>query len=406
MSKRHPSGFISAFYDPLKNPNAPTIGTATGGDTSASVPFTAPSNVGGSAISEYYAISDPSRITASAASSPINVTGLTNGTPYTFAVWAINTYGPSAYSASTGSVTPVANPNMGVFAGGSNGGTQYNVIDYVTITSTGNATDFGDLQAVNSLFGACSSTTRGVFGGGNSATYTSAIEYITFATTGNATSFGSLTQVKNQLSACSSSTRGVFGGGNNSGTVVNVLEYITIASTGNGTDFGDMTYTSVNCDACASPTRGIFAAGYSPAVGNATSAINYITIATTGNATSFGSLSVTYDNRGACSSSTRGLFAGGSLLFPSSGLVQRIDYITIATTGNSTNFGDLTVGRASLAACSSETRGVFAGGDNSGPQNVIDYVTIASTGNATDFGDLTLARFSFAGCSSAHGGLQ
>ena len=110
MSKRYPSGFLSAFYDPLKNPNAPTIGTATGGDASASVPFTAPSNVGGSAVSEYYAISDPGRVTASAASSPISVTGLTNDTAYTFQVWALNTYGPSAFSAASGSVTPVAPP--------------------------------------------------------------------------------------------------------------------------------------------------------------------------------------------------------------------------------------------------------------------------------------------------------
>lgn len=106
MAMRSPAGFISAFYDPLKNPNAPTIGTATGGNTSASVTFTAPSNVGGSVISSYTAISTPDGITASAASSPISVTGLTNGTAYTFAVWATNTYGPSAFSAASNSVTP------------------------------------------------------------------------------------------------------------------------------------------------------------------------------------------------------------------------------------------------------------------------------------------------------------
>ena len=57
MPLRPPAGFISAFYDPLNNPNAPTIGTATPGDVSASVAFTAPSNVGGSAISSYSALS-------------------------------------------------------------------------------------------------------------------------------------------------------------------------------------------------------------------------------------------------------------------------------------------------------------------------------------------------------------
>ena len=91
MPLRPPAGFISAFYDPLNNPNAPTIGTATAGDESASVAFTAPANVGGSAISSYSALSTPGGVVASAASSPISVTGLSNGTAYTFAVWATNT---------------------------------------------------------------------------------------------------------------------------------------------------------------------------------------------------------------------------------------------------------------------------------------------------------------------------
>ena len=106
MSLRPPAGFIRPGYDPLKNPNAPTIGTATGGDASASVSFTPPANVGGSAITAYYAVSNPDQITGTGASSPVSVTGLTNGTAYTFTVWAENTYGPSPYSAASGSVTP------------------------------------------------------------------------------------------------------------------------------------------------------------------------------------------------------------------------------------------------------------------------------------------------------------
>ena len=69
----------------------------------------------------------------------------------------------------------------------------------------------------------------------------------------------------------------------------------------------------------------------------------------------------------------------------------QIDYITIATTGNGADFGDLTVGRGFGPGASSGIRGLFAGGN--GPSNVIDYVTIASTGNATDFGDLTVGRY-------------
>ena len=97
----------------------------------------------------------------------------------------------------------------------------------------------------------------------------------------------------------------------------------------------------------------------------------------------------------------RGLFGGGD----SGTLSNVIDYVTIATTGNATDFGDLTVARGYLASCSSSTRGLFGGGESTGYSNVIDYVTIASTGNATDFGDLTGTRRSFSGCSDVHGGL-
>jgi hypothetical protein len=47
--------------------------------------------------------------------------------------------------------------------------------------------------------------------------------------------------------------------------------------------------------------------------------------------------------------------------------------------------------------------GVFGGG---GSSNVIDYITIASAGNATDFGDLTEARYNLSACSNSHGGLS
>ena len=110
MSMRYPAGFISAFYNPLKNPNAPTIGTASPvSTTSLSIAFTAPSNVGGSAITSYIATakrtSDGVLFSTSGASSPITVTGLT-AVPFTVTVVAVNSYGPSASSAASNSVTP------------------------------------------------------------------------------------------------------------------------------------------------------------------------------------------------------------------------------------------------------------------------------------------------------------
>lgn len=109
-------------------PGAPTIGTATAGDRQASVSFTAPASNGGASITGYTVTSSPGGFTGSGSSSPIAVTGLTNGTAYTFTVTATNSAGTGAASAASNSVTPVssvpptitlapttiANPTVGV----------------------------------------------------------------------------------------------------------------------------------------------------------------------------------------------------------------------------------------------------------------------------------------------------
>jgi len=199
MAMRSPAGFISAFFDPLKNPNAPTSPVATGDDSSASVAFTAPANVGGSAITEYYAVAND-RTTGNAASSPVTVSGLTNGTPYTFQVWALNSYGPGVFSATSNSVTPAA-VTKGLIAGA-----YTNVIQYVNIDSLSNSTSFGSLTTARGGCVGLFNTTRMVISAGSDTVST--MDYITVATTGNATSFGNQTNpTTNGTSGCSSSTR-------------------------------------------------------------------------------------------------------------------------------------------------------------------------------------------------------
>jgi len=109
MSTRYQAGIIRPGYNALKVPNAPTIGTATSASgTSVSVTVTAPSDVGGGAISSFTAFTSCGAYSGSNTTSPVTVTGLTTGTSYTFKAIATNAYGPSLPSAVSNSETPVA----------------------------------------------------------------------------------------------------------------------------------------------------------------------------------------------------------------------------------------------------------------------------------------------------------
>ena len=281
----------------------------------------------------------------------------------------------------------------GVFGGGY-ASTYQNVMEYITIATPSNATDFGDLTVARTYVEAVSSLTRGIFGGGwNGSANEDTMDYITFGTPSNATDFGNLTVARHAVAGVSSGTRGVFGGGTTS-TFVTTMDYITIDTLGDAIDFGDLTVARQDLAGVSSDTRGVFGGG------DGSNVMDYITIATTGNATDFGDLTMNRRYPADVSNGTRGVFAGGD---PTSGqsYTNSMDYITIATTGNATDFGDLVAGRQAPAGVESDTRGVIGGGGTGGSSysNVIQYITIATTGNATDFGDLTVATSHLGGAS-------
>jgi hypothetical protein len=101
---------VEVQYDGVKIdvtvPGVPSVSGVTVGDGIAIVAFSAPTSNGGSAITGYIVTSNPGGITATGTISPITVTGLTNGTAYTFTVQAINGVGTSAASAASNSVIP------------------------------------------------------------------------------------------------------------------------------------------------------------------------------------------------------------------------------------------------------------------------------------------------------------
>jgi hypothetical protein len=386
-------------------PGAPTGVSASAGDAQATVSFTAPSFTGvPPGVTQYRAISDPGGVTQTGSASPITVTGLSNGTSYTFSVQATNgvQFGPAGTS---GSVTPAV--PRALWAGGFVlGVAALDTIEYVNPSTTGNATDFGDLTVARIPGATCSSTTRGIVAGGNvSGNPVNTIDYFTISSPGNAIDFGdvSVTNGVGDTGGASNSTRGLIFGGNTTTGVVNVIQYLTIAATGNTTDFGDMSTPIQENRAVASPTRAV--SGFdSGGAGVGSNIMEYVAIATTGNTTDFGDLTVSRRSGASCSSETRGLFFGGS--GAANVKVNVIDYITIASAGNAIDFGDMINATWYSGGTSSTTRGLVAGGDTGSGTNTIQYVTIASAGNATDFGDLlSVNARAVSGISNAHGGL-
>jgi hypothetical protein len=299
--------------------------------------------------------------------------------------------------------------NTGVFGGGYSTSTANKVsgIDYIIIITPGNATFFGNLTLARAYLSATSNgaNNRGVFGGGsdNAGNNISTIDYITITTTGNATFFGYLTVARAYLSATSNGTnnRGVFGGGYTGNYYYATIDYITITTPGNAALFGSLTVARYALAATSNGTnnRGVFGGGSSSGY---VSSIDYIDITNPGNASYFGSLSPRAE-LAATSNGTnnRGVFGGGYGGF----CMSIINYITITTPGDAANFGNLTLARSLLSATSNGigNRGVFGGGyDSDGySRSTIDYITITTTGNATSFGYLTLARHGLAAASNA-----
>ena len=275
-----------------------------------------------------------------------------------------------------------------------------NVIQFVNIATTGDAIDFGDAVTASNSHASFASRTRGFKAGGNPSS-NDTIEFVTIASTGNGTDFGDLLEHKKHTCGVSNSTRGVIGPGEYSPTPrVNVIEYVTMSSSGNSIDFGDSTNPNQigQNSGLGSPTRGIFAGGSTPSTPEV-NVIDYITISTTGNASDFGDLQSAQERVGCCSNAVRGLIGTGA---PSaSNLIQ---FLTIATLGDTLDFGDSLSTEYGKAAMSSPTRGVF-GSSIGNTVDEIEYVQIMTRGNAIDFGDLLANRRRCSGLSNGHGGL-
>jgi len=282
-------------------------------------------------------------------------------------------------------VSYFAGGDRGVFSEASTG------MDYITISTTGNATYFGGFD--RPLIGSTSNgfNGRGILGGGSIGNPgVNIIDYITILSIGDTTDFGDLTVGRSQLAGTSNNlnNRAIFGGGTTNNSIEvnqNVIDYITISTTGNAADFGDLLSVNRLLSATSNGTndRGIFGGGLL-----AGASIYYVTITSLGNATYFGDLTLGRFYLSATSNliNDRGVFGGGT------GGMNLIDYITISSLSNAIDFGDLTLLLYGEGATSNgaNDRGVFGGGGTG--TNTISYITISSIGDAIDFGDLTSTK--------------
>ena len=267
----------------------------------------------------------------------------------------------------------------GIFAGGYDSSSPSEVVQYITCSSAGNATDLGNLAEAMGGPGASSNATsdRATFSGGNRASIppnydraSDMIQYITISSAGNATDSGNLTSARDYTCGTDNGTddRGINAAGRLDGGVsgnTNSINYWTISSTGNAAAFGTLTGARFKPWTASSDTnnRGLFGGGELAGTANPSNNIEYITISSTGNGTSFGDMtgatpsgypdySGGRGNMYGSSSGTgeRGLYAGGYTSGPN--WYKQIEYVTISSTGNSTSFGDLSKRAYGKSGCS------------------------------------------------------
>ena len=263
------------------------------------------------------------------------------------------------------------------------------------VSSLGNQVSYGTFgDASNAYEGGCSSNVRGLASGSSNT-----ILYFTLASDGGTTDFGDRT-VSGQCESTSNNTRGII-----YDNATNVIDYVTIASAGNATDFGNQDYVASNTGiaAAASTTRAVNGGGWGAEVFNK---ISYLTFSSTGNASDFGDLTVERGYLGAVSNGTRACFSGGMESPAPTSYTNRIDYITISSTGNATDFGDMVYAQGTISGSAGATRGLFMGADRGASgfsATAMYYITIASAGNSLYFGDLTVGGAGARGASCCDG---
>ena len=247
---------------------------------------------------------------------------------------------------SRGGPAGAASRTRGIVAGGGTP-SRVDTIDFFSMAvrfSGISASDFGNLTSGRSFDGGgLSSETRAVFAGGTTPSSVNTIDYVTISHTGDAVDFGDLQGATSQSAGLSSPTRGIFTSFNN-----NRMDFITIASTGDAQDFGDLVIsTFASGNGYGNSIRGEISGGTTPsAIDDRQSFI----FATKGNTAHFGDLLGVRDNHMCMSSPTRCVIGGGTFGGAPS---NQIEYVNPTTSGSAvdtnTTFAAAPSGSAGLS---------------------------------------------------------
>jgi hypothetical protein len=181
---------------PLGVPDAPTDASAVAASTQATVSWTPPDNTGGAKIIDYTVTSSPGNRTCTTSSTGCSVTGLTNGTAYTFTVKARNTYGNSIASTASGSVSPGAVPGAPQAVTATAGNAQASVSWSVPTSNTPATTSYtvvADQDASKTCTIAAPTLTCNVTGLTNGTAYSFSVTATNGLGTGAAGTSGSVT---------------------------------------------------------------------------------------------------------------------------------------------------------------------------------------------------------------------
>ena len=324
----------------------------------------------------------------------------------------VTTFDSQAFMVPPSGKTSERNRGRGVLGGGAPfvSPNVINNMSYVEIQSGGIFKDFGDLTVARGYFpaGQTSSSTRGLSSAGWTGSSNNTIDFITIANTANAIDFGD-TSIARMSGALSNQTRAVHAG--TTSPFSNVIDFVTIATTGDAQNFGDLVEPQSLFAGASSSTRGVFGGGRNntPSSNTLHNTMQFITIATTGDTQDFGDLQALRYGHTGFSSPTRGIFAGG---YFTPGQTASIDFFTIATLGNSLDFGDLGTANGYCGSVTNSIRGAVTINDAPNYTNALEFITIATTGDAKDFGDADplgsgKGHGDYPSCmSDSHGGLS